>query len=157
MATFQNYSMLINQNYFQPPLKTQNRLQCFNHMFFVAQDEGTQNLHQHQGHQGKEVPPQLCLGHDLFRKLGSFDSNGTNSTSASYSGEENTDFFFNEAPFVKSVEQNKKKNATHEESKTKKKLIIRKGDWKCMNCYNLNFSFRKYCNKCLLPKSLTNN
>ena len=28
----------------------------------------------------------------------------------------------------------------------------RTGDWTCRNCRNLNFSFRKECNRCKLPK-----
>ena len=30
----------------------------------------------------------------------------------------------------------------------KKKLIHKKGDWICNKCKNLNFAFRKECNKC---------
>ena len=38
-------------------------------------------------------------------------------------------------------------------SKTgKKHLNIRKGDWHCPKCNNLNFSFRVICNRCKLPK-----
>ena len=28
----------------------------------------------------------------------------------------------------------------------------RDGDWTCFKCKNLNFAFRKICNKCKLPK-----
>ena len=38
-------------------------------------------------------------------------------------------------------------------SKTvKKHLDIRKGDWQCPKCNNLNFAFRVLCNRCKLPK-----
>jgi len=32
--------------------------------------------------------------------------------------------------------------------KQKKEVKGRKGDWFCDKCHNMNFSFRKYCNKC---------
>ncbi|CDW78045.1 zinc ran binding protein [Stylonychia lemnae] len=35
----------------------------------------------------------------------------------------------------------------------KKPLTERIGDWVCMNCKNLNFSFRKICNRCQLGRS----
>lgn len=38
-------------------------------------------------------------------------------------------------------------------SKIQKPLIRREGDWICKNCCNLNFSFRKECNRCKLRKS----
>lgn len=38
-------------------------------------------------------------------------------------------------------------------NKTKKKFFVsREGDWKCPKCKNLNFAFRKKCNKCGLSK-----
>lgn len=37
-------------------------------------------------------------------------------------------------------------------SQAKKPFVLRKGDWKCMNCYNINFGFRKCCNRCMFPK-----
>lgn len=35
----------------------------------------------------------------------------------------------------------------------KKKLTERVGDWVCIKCKNLNFSFRVICNRCELPKT----
>ena len=37
--------------------------------------------------------------------------------------------------------------------KKKKQFTERLGDWVCMKCRNLNFSFRVICNRCQLPKS----
>jgi uncharacterized protein YcbX len=34
----------------------------------------------------------------------------------------------------------------------KKPLTERVGDWVCINCKNLNFSFRKACNRCQLNR-----
>ena len=45
---------------------------------------------------------------------------------------------------------------TNLEEKTKLPLEIRAGDWICLYCNNLNFSFRIKCNRCgLLRKSST--
>jgi len=38
-------------------------------------------------------------------------------------------------------------------SMKKKKLTERVGDWVCIKCKNLNFSFRIICNRCELPKT----
>ena len=35
-----------------------------------------------------------------------------------------------------------------------KSNTIRLGDWTCLYCYNLNFSFRKSCNRCNAPKPI---
>ena len=40
----------------------------------------------------------------------------------------------------KKIKKNKNKN--------KKNFIEREGDWTCFYCGNLNFSFRKNCNRC---------
>jgi hypothetical protein len=45
-----------------------------------------------------------------------------------------------------------KKDGNLETSKRKKPFIEREGDWVCINCKNLNFSFRLSCNRCQLPK-----
>lgn len=39
------------------------------------------------------------------------------------------------------------------EKKKKKPFVERVGDWVCIKCKNLNFSFRVVCNRCQLPKS----
>lgn len=48
--------------------------------------------------------------------------------------------------------KNKKKSHSASSLTGKKPFVLRKGDWKCMNCYNINFGFRKCCNRCLFPK-----
>ena len=41
--------------------------------------------------------------------------------------------------------------------KTQKSFTGREGDWTCFNCKNLNFSFRKKCNRCKISKCLSDN
>lgn len=38
------------------------------------------------------------------------------------------------------------------QGKAKKPFEIREGDWTCFDCHNLNFSFRKKCNRCGLDR-----
>ena len=51
---------------------------------------------------------------------------------------------------------NKKPKKYFEKMKrsTQKVNNIRIGDWTCSYCYNLNFSFRKSCNRCNAPKQV---
>jgi hypothetical protein len=44
-----------------------------------------------------------------------------------------------------------KTNSTNSDKK-KKPFVERVGDWVCIKCKNLNFSFRIICNRCQLPK-----
>ena len=37
-------------------------------------------------------------------------------------------------------------------SQSKRVLTERVGDWVCLNCNNLNFSFRDFCNRCELDR-----
>ena len=37
-------------------------------------------------------------------------------------------------------------------NKKKRNFVMKKGDWICYNCKNLNFAFRDKCNKCKLNK-----
>ena len=51
--------------------------------------------------------------------------------------------------------KNKFDNSKKNKQKNKKFFEIREGDWRCSNCNNLNFSFRNKCNRCSLPKELS--
>ena len=51
--------------------------------------------------------------------------------------------------------KNKFDNAKKNKQKNKKFFEVREGDWRCSNCNNLNFSFRNKCNRCNLPKELS--
>lgn len=44
-------------------------------------------------------------------------------------------------------------NAQQDNKKKKKPFVERQGDWTCMKCKNLNFSFRTICNRCNLNKN----
>ena len=44
-------------------------------------------------------------------------------------------------------------NDPDSEKKKKKPFVERVGDWVCIKCKNLNFSFRVVCNRCQLPKN----
>lgn len=39
--------------------------------------------------------------------------------------------------------------------KKKKNFTEREGDWTCFECKNLNFAFRKKCNRCKVPKNIS--
>jgi hypothetical protein len=43
-------------------------------------------------------------------------------------------------------------NSNNDSTKKKKPFVERAGDWVCIKCKNLNFSFRVVCNRCQLPK-----
>jgi hypothetical protein len=50
----------------------------------------------------------------------------------------------------KTIEEiNKKKE---DNKKNKKKVKERKTDWLCLNCQNLNYGFRKNCNRCQIQR-----
>ena len=44
------------------------------------------------------------------------------------------------------------KENTNPQQNVKKPLTERVGDWVCGNCKNLNFSFRKVCNRCQITR-----
>ena len=51
--------------------------------------------------------------------------------------------------------KNKFDNGKKNKQKNKKFFEVREGDWRCSQCNNLNFSFRNKCNRCSLPKELS--
>ena len=54
--------------------------------------------------------------------------------------------------FINNEGKNKKKKEERKKKKNNNIFVKREGDWICYKCKNLNFSFRKVCNKCKLPK-----
>ena len=55
------------------------------------------------------------------------------------------------------INKNKFVNMNKNKQKNKKYFEVRDGDWVCSKCNNLNFSFRNKCNRCSLPKELSQN
>jgi hypothetical protein len=51
------------------------------------------------------------------------------------------------------VEIQKKNKEKEEAAQNKKKNKEQKVDWVCSHCSNLNFGFRKLCNRCQMPKT----
>ena len=49
-------------------------------------------------------------------------------------------------------EKNKYKNFTNYKNNEENSMQMRNGDWLCNFCFNLNFSFRTFCNRCRAPK-----
>ena len=83
-----------------------------------------------------------------------FVSNDDSTDNGSYSTEEedvypnnflSTDLIFS-IDYVEPLPRKEKMK------KGNKQFVIRKGDWKCKNCFNINFVFRKNCNRCSMPK-----
>lgn len=82
------------------------------------------------------------------------------------------DYYFNRIPkcnlnskyinYFNNQNEFKQNNKKYRKCKTKaknkdnnlknKSTYNKKGDWLCQNCFNLNFSFRNFCNRCRVPK-----
>ena len=63
--------------------------------------------------------------------------------------------FDNSSPSIIENKCNYQKNKRNHNKKRIKKMKnynIKKGDWQCMNCFNINFHFRTKCNICQIPK-----
>ena len=54
---------------------------------------------------------------------------------------------------INSVAQTPRNLYNKFQNKKIKPFIEREGDWTCKNCKNLNFAFRKECNRCKFPKN----
>ena len=46
------------------------------------------------------------------------------------------------------VKNKKRKKVNKKEQMDLKRIELRRGDWICQCCFNLNFAFRTKCNKC---------
>jgi len=83
------------------------------------------------------------------------NANSTKSNSPADSPEE---AYKDKLTFIKKP-SNKAVNNNNDEYNAKKQgqFVERQGDWICMRCKNLNFSFRVVCNRCKIPKSDSEN
>ena len=64
-----------------------------------------------------------------------------------------TNFYSSKFPSKKSHKNKKGKNKQKKENNNiENKSEKREGDWTCIYCFNLNYFFRKTCNRCNAPK-----
>ena len=104
----------------------------------------------------------ICINEDEEEK---FIPSGLLSLSRSPSDkiEDNNNTFMNKLDinsmpfFPKEGSKYNSKNRINNEckkinNKKKRNFVMKKGDWICYNCKNLNFAFRDKCNKCKLNK-----
>ena len=52
----------------------------------------------------------------------------------------------------KNITNNYTKKKFYFTNKNRRKINFKKGDWLCQFCSNINFSFRKRCNRCGIDK-----
>ena len=63
-------------------------------------------------------------------------------------------YYYSNAFSFNSKKQKNRKNEKYKIRKINTDSYKRMGDWTCSHCLNLNFSFRKTCNKCEAPKEI---
>ena len=98
-----------------------------------------------------------------------FVSNDDSTDNGSYSIEEDdvypnnflsTDLIFSidyvEPSETMEIEKKEYHPKKEKAKKGSKPFVLRKGDWKCLNCLNINFGFRRSCNRCNMPKEICN-
>lgn len=93
------------------------------------------------------TPIQNCLSKDLLKQIDSpcndYKTNDTEIDSLALDDLTTEGASLKNAN-IKTIVKGKKKN--------KKTFVERDGDWTCFYCKNLNFSFRKKCNRCKASK-----
>ena len=85
-------------------------------------------------------------------------NNDYNQKNNALMNEKNDNFNYNNDKVnQKNKFDNNKRNMQNskKEGKMKKHFEVRVGDWTCSKCANLNFSFRNKCNRCGIPKELS--
>ena len=53
---------------------------------------------------------------------------------------------------IEEINRIRKEKEEKKKNKKKKKIKIQKSDWLCLNCKNLNYGFRKKCNRCQIER-----
>lgn len=109
-------------NSLQSLSRTPSLNETFNNSFFVSNDDSTENGS--YSIEEEDVYPNNFLSTDLILSID-----------------------YVEALYIKETKMGKEKM-----KKGSKQFVIRKGDWKCKNCFNINYGFRKNCNHCSMPK-----
>lgn len=135
-----NNNRNINNNIIFPDNKhlkeNQNRKKIQNAQGNKFQSGQNQTINQHFEEKRKNLEQKNFLNifdnqnNDENNKCNKFNNNYLNSKSKIHSNNKN--------------ENNQKKK--------KKPFIEREGDWVCIQCKNLNFSFRINCNRCQISK-----
>jgi len=87
---------------------------------------------------------QLYLNENLVNNINN-SINEPNNSSNNYNKKNVKNFFYKKN--IRSNENNKEKEEINL-NQNKRHFEIRRGDWICQFCFNLNFAFRKQCNKC---------
>ena len=64
----------------------------------------------------------------------------------------NSYYYFNSSPYNYKKNRNRKSEIKNKIRKINIGSNTRNGVWTCKYCFNLNFSFRKSCNRCNAPK-----
>jgi len=125
----------MNQNYnFQNPINNNNY--NFSKDINYNYSNGNQNYYQNYNNQFPNLTYNMNVKEFIPTKMRMNEQNNTK------------DIQIN--PKNKFSGGNKKNK-----QKGKKYFEVRDGDWRCNQCNNLNFSFRNKCNRCNLPKELS--
>lgn len=127
-----------------PMLYSSYNANGFSNSFFVSNDDSTDN--DSYSIEDDDVYPNNYLSTDLICSIDQMDPN-ENSHHCVHNPVKKIPI-----NYVVDFEPEKKNKKKSHSLTGKKPFVLRKGDWKCMNCYNINFGFRKCCNRCLFPK-----
>ena len=119
----------------------------FSNSFFVSNDDSTDN--DSYSVEEEDAYPNNYLSTDL---ISSIDQMEPNDKPIHCAHKHIKKIPINYIAQFEPERKNKKKSHSASSLTGKKPFVLRKGDWKCMNCYNINFGFRKCCNRCLFSK-----
>ena len=122
-----------------PSLSSCPNLNGFSNSFFVSYDDSTDG--DSYSIEDDDVYPNNFLSTDLICSIDDIDEK-----------EKTKKVPINYVVQFEPEKEKKEKNKKGSNNSKKKPFVLRKGDWKCMNCYNINFGFRKCCNRCMFPK-----
>ena len=122
-----------------PSLSSCPNLNGFSNSFFVSYDDSTDG--DSYSIEDDDVYPNNFLSTDLICSIDDIDET-----------EKTKKVPINYVVQFEPEKEKKERNKKGSNNSIKKPFVLRKGDWKCMNCYNINFGFRKCCNRCMFPK-----
>ena len=82
---------------------------------------------------------RFCLNENFLNDMNISTKESINRNKNNYSVKNGKNIFY---------KKNKRKNNNYNGERSESNFEIRRGDWFCQFCFNLNFAFRKQCNKC---------